>query len=256
MYKHHQEAIDNISRKMEADPEVQALIIAGSIAHGFALPESDVDILIVVTEEDYEKRKKENRRLYWEDVGDIYEGGYIDGKYITVDFIRNLTPGGNEPEKFAFTDVYAAFSRIPGLDGLMKQAAGYPARYRDARMRRLFARFHEWNYFYEESRKKNNLYLETKAVCNLIHFGGRSILAYNRMLYPFHKWLLRVLESAPEKPDGIMSLIQTCVETRSPDTVKEYIETVKGFTDWGFQDKDWPKILMSGEELGCWDADW
>ena len=38
MYKHHQEAIENITVKMKKNEDVLALLIAGSIAHGLLPP--------------------------------------------------------------------------------------------------------------------------------------------------------------------------------------------------------------------------
>lgn len=36
MYPHHQAAIDAITNKLKARPDVQGVIIGGSVAHGFA----------------------------------------------------------------------------------------------------------------------------------------------------------------------------------------------------------------------------
>ena len=41
----------------------------------------------------------------------------------------------------------------------------------------------------------------------MILFGGRLILAHNEILYPFHKWFMRVLGSAPNKPEWLMECI-------------------------------------------------
>jgi len=45
------------------------------------------------------------------------------------------------------------------------------------------------------------------AVSNIVLYGGRALLAYNEMLFPFHKWFLRVLAEAEHKPEGILDLI-------------------------------------------------
>lgn len=58
MFKHHQDSINNVIKKMKENDNVLALIIAGSIAHGFATEDSDVDIMIVVSQEEYERRCK------------------------------------------------------------------------------------------------------------------------------------------------------------------------------------------------------
>ena len=78
--EHHKRAIDQLADAYRDDPEFRALIIGGSIAKGFARDDSDVDFLIVATDESFEKRLAArdlfiNRR----DLCD-YEGGFVDGK--------------------------------------------------------------------------------------------------------------------------------------------------------------------------------
>ena len=59
MYEHHRDSIRNITENLRNDESIQALIIAGSVAHGFANEDSDVDIMIVVSHEEYERRLRE-----------------------------------------------------------------------------------------------------------------------------------------------------------------------------------------------------
>ena len=81
------------------------------------------------------------------------------------------------------------------------------------------------------------------------------MLAYNEQLYPFHKWFLKVLEGVPGKPENIMEEITAALENRGQDDVERFIASVKGFTDWGVGEREWPKYLMSGEDIGCNEAD-
>ena len=53
MYKHHEESIHNVAQYFQDDPEVEALILGGSIAHGFASSVSDVDLMILITDENF-----------------------------------------------------------------------------------------------------------------------------------------------------------------------------------------------------------
>ena len=50
MQPHHSKTIQNVKEYFERDPEVQALLLSGSIAHGFESSASDVDIMIFVSE--------------------------------------------------------------------------------------------------------------------------------------------------------------------------------------------------------------
>ena len=61
MHPHHIESIQRVTEYFQRDPEVVALLLGGSIAHGFEVATSDIDILIFVSEADYQKRFAENR---------------------------------------------------------------------------------------------------------------------------------------------------------------------------------------------------
>jgi hypothetical protein len=44
MHAHHRKAIEHVTSRMQEDPEVLALLLGGSIAHGFAGPASDSEL--------------------------------------------------------------------------------------------------------------------------------------------------------------------------------------------------------------------
>ena len=56
MLKHHEESIRNLVSYYKDGEGVIAVILDGSIVHGNARPDSDIDAVIVVTEEEYETR--------------------------------------------------------------------------------------------------------------------------------------------------------------------------------------------------------
>ncbi|MEQ8837921.1 MAG: nucleotidyltransferase domain-containing protein, partial [Lacipirellulaceae bacterium] len=98
------------------DPRFRALIIGGSVAKGYAREDSDVDFLIVASDEAFEQHLTArdlfiNRR----DLCD-YEGGYVDGKIINLAFLEDLAEKGNEPSRAAFEGAFVAYSHVPDLD--------------------------------------------------------------------------------------------------------------------------------------------
>lgn len=250
MFKHHQDTINNVTKKMKENSSVLALIIGGSIAHGFAKEDSDVDIMIVVSEEEYKTKYRENKLTYWEKDSCTYENGYVDGKYISMDFMRKVSKHGSEAARFAFKDAFVAYSKIDGVEQMLQEISRYPKELKDDKMKRFFAQLYAWNWFYSEGRSKNNSYLIEQAITNMILFGGRAILAYNELLFPYHKWFLRVLESAKEKPADLMKLIDNLLETKTPEAVDNYVQAITGFTDWGIEGTDWPRQFMMDSELG------
>ncbi len=250
MFKHHQDTINNVIKRMKEDDKVLALIIAGSIAHGFAKEDSDVDIMIVVSNEEYERRFKNGQLLYWEKESCTYEEGYVDGKYVSVDYIKGVANDGYEPGKYAFNNAYIAYSKIPDLEELIKQAAKYPIKYKEARMKWFYAKFHEWYWYYNDGVKKNDAYMINYSLSNMILCGGRAILAYNELVFPYHKWFLKVLEGAEYKPEGLMKLIDAALETRTGEAIEKYAQAIINFTDWGIKSWEWSKCLMSDIDLG------
>lgn len=250
MYQHHKETIDNVISKMKEDHKVLALLIGGSIAHGFAKEDSDVDIMMIVSQEEYERRFKENQLTYWEKDSCTYENGYVDGKYISVDFMQKVMKKGSEPARYAFEGAIIAYSSLSGLEDMLQEITSYPKELKRDRMIRFYSQLNAWNWFYSEGRNKNNQYLIETAISNLILFGGRAILAYNELLYPYHKWFLKVLEGAKEMPENLIKLMEEVLVTKSPEAVANYMEAIRNFTDWGVDDYQWPNYFMMDSELG------
>ena len=48
MEQYHKDTIDNFVNDMKNDTSVLAILLGGSLAHGFATKDSDVDLLIIV----------------------------------------------------------------------------------------------------------------------------------------------------------------------------------------------------------------
>src|ERR1700690_3770217 len=83
IHSHHTKSIQRVTDYFEHDPEVLALLLGGSIAHGFETASSDVDIMIFVSDEDYKKRFEQNQIHFFNRALTTYESGYVDGKNST-----------------------------------------------------------------------------------------------------------------------------------------------------------------------------
>ncbi|KAK4125368.1 hypothetical protein N657DRAFT_680090 [Parathielavia appendiculata] len=232
MYPHHASTIQNTTAYFSSNPDVLALLLSGSIAHGFATETSDVDMLIILTEEAY-ARHRETRQLTFVNFDlATYPGGFVDAKYLSLGFIRDVAERGSEPARFAFAGVQVLFSKIEGLDEEIKKVVRYPVESKEDKIVRFRVQLEAWRWFSAEGRQKKNAYLLGLAARKLVLFGGRLILAYNEVLYPFHKWFLRVLEGVKEKPDGLMECINRVIEEPSEANVERFYEMVMGFQEW------------------------
>ncbi|MDJ0709011.1 MAG: nucleotidyltransferase domain-containing protein [Woeseiaceae bacterium] len=235
---HHQRAIDRLADAYRDDPDFLALIIGGSVAKGHARDDSDVDFLIVATDENFEQRMASrdlfiNRR----DLCD-YEGGFVDGKIVNLAYLRDVADKGNEPSRASFTGAFVAYSHIPELDTLLKRIPVYPDTGHEERLRAFYSMTFIQHWLFHEAARHENRYTLTRAASQLTLFAGRLILAHNRTLFPYHKWLPRVLESVPEKPADFMRLFNNLLESPSGARASALFEQVRDFRDWGVSDLD------------------
>jgi predicted nucleotidyltransferase len=254
MHLHHSQSIQNVKEYFGHDPQVLALLLSGSIAHGFESETSDVDIMIFISEEDYQRRFQTGQLHFFNTDLCTYEGGYVDGKYLSVNFIKQVLEKGSEPARFAFEGSQVLFSRIEGFEADVYKIAEYPAWEKAERIRRFYAQFEAWHWYCGEALSKGNQYLLGTAVSKLILFGGRLILAHNEALYPYHKWFLRVLEGAKDKPANLMVCIRAMTESPTAETVEAFYETVKTFQPWSENPYTWPVQFLFDSELNWMDG--
>jgi predicted nucleotidyltransferase len=254
MYIHHTQSIQKVTDYFQRDPEVLALLLGGSIAHGFETPTSDVDVMIFVSDEDYKKRFAENRVHFFNMELTTYEGGYVDGKYSTQSFVRQVIEKGSEPARFAFAGVQVLFSRIDRFEEDVRKTAQYPMANKAERIKRFYAQFEAWHWYCGEALRLNNQYLLSTSVGKFILFSGRLVLAHNELLYPYHKWFLKVLEGAKEKPAGLLESIQRMNTSPTTENIEILYETIKGFRPWIEGDFNWPTQFMLDSELNWQDG--
>ena len=250
MHIHHTEAIQRVTEYFQRDPEVLALLLGGSLAHGFETASSDIDILIFVSDDDYQKRFTENRIHFFNTELTSYPGGYVDGKYSTHGFVKQVAKKGSEPARFAFAGSRVLFSKVDGFAEDVHAAAQYPGTDKAERIQRFYAQFEAWHWYCGEALRLDNPYLLGTSVSKFILFSGRLILAHNELLYPFHKWFLKVLESATDKPAGLLEDIRRLNENSNAENIESLYQQVRGFRAWTDDPAfSWPTQFMLDSEL-------
>lgn len=249
MYKHHEESIKIITDKLKNDENILAVLVGGSIAHGCELEDSDIDLMIVISSQEYQNRLKEGTLSFFDKESCTYGAGYIEGKYISVDFIKAVAEKGSEAWRYAFTSALIAYSKIDGLDQLINEAQRYPSEYREDRIKRFYAQFQAWKWYCDEALKRNNKYLLNYSISNLVLFGGRLILAFNETLYPYHKWFLKVLDNVRNKPDNILGNIESVLNTQGKEEIERFYNCINEFIQWDTSGDWWPNVFAQDSEL-------
>lgn len=249
MNPHHQATIANVERVFADDPEVVALLVGGSIAHGYARETSDVDIMIVITPEAFARRRETDALLYLDFALSTYEGGYVDGKYVDIAFMETVAERGSEAARFAFKDAILVFARDPRVAELLGHITRYPTEKKEGNIRRFLGQLNAWKWMAGEGRKHGNRYLVSRAVDNFVLFACRIVLAHNERLYPFHKWMLREVERCSDRPADLLACIDRILRDHSAEEMERLFVAVKSLTPVSFDDATWGRWFQRDSEL-------
>ena len=248
MDKHHQESINLFVEIYKKDPEILAILLGGSLAHGFAKKDSDIDVFILVDSKEYEKRKAANKLAY--SLWDIctYENGYVDCKIIDIDLLRRVSKYGSDPARYAFKDNKVLFSKLDNLPGLLSIISTFPKDKIKERRKRFASQLLAWKWFYSEGIKKGNKYLIFLSLQKIVLFSSRIILNENELLYPYHKWMLEEVKNAGRKPVDFISKIDALFENHTLEKVNEFCIEVLDFIDFNEKTVDWPNYFLKDSE--------
>lgn len=249
MFTHHYETIQNIKTKFVNNKDVIAVLLVGSIAHGYAREDSDVDIMIIIDEDSYNNRVEKQELTFYDETLTTYEGGYVDGKYISVNFMKEVRDSGSEASRYAFHNASFITSKDDGLSELLKGITKYSIGNKEENIQRFYSQFEAWKWYCDEAIKHDNRYLLNHSISKLTLFGGRMFLTYNERLFPYHKWFLKVLSEVSEKPEDLMMWIEKMHIEPSVDNINGFYNCVKGFYDWNTGDIYWTDQFAKDSEL-------
>ncbi len=245
---HHQRTIERLIDRFKEDANTLALLIGGSLAKGYGDESSDVDFVLITSAEDYARRQPDRAFIYYATDLCDYPGGYVDGKIVNVGFLEEVADRGSEPARSAFEKALVAYSRLPQLDDLLQRITAYPEATHVEKVRSFYAQLLAMQWYVGEAEKRANQYLLMHTVSDLVLFGGRLILAHNRRLYPYHKWLLRTLQDVPEKPADLMALIDRVLTEPSKANADRFCDAILNFTTWPQPAEGWPARFMADTE--------
>ncbi|MFW9874116.1 MAG: hypothetical protein ACFFG0_13500 [Candidatus Thorarchaeota archaeon] len=232
MKPHHKKAIEKLVDHLKKDERFLALIIGGSVAKGMERDDSDIDVVLVATDEEFKKRKKNNLFLYYTKDFCDYPGGYIDGKVVDLQFLQSIAERGSEPARDAFRDSWIAYSKIPEFEVLFEKIPVFQKEEKLEKIQKFYAQFEGANWIIQEAEKRNDDYLLTRGITDLILFGGRLILEHNEILYPFHKLFMQTLEKTPDKPENLIFLINTLLNDKNTKNAQALYNAIKDFRKW------------------------
>jgi hypothetical protein len=198
--------------------------------------------MVVVSIEEYKSRLDTSTIQF------LDRDRHIDGKYISMEFLDNAMKLGNEATRFAFKGAFITYSSIEGLDNIIAEIQKYPVAEKQDKINRFYAQFKAWNYYCKYAYKSNDNYLLNYALTNLIYYGGRLILAHNELLFPYHKWFMKVLGEAQQKPEGLIDTINTLLDGRKKEDYEKFYNMIDQFRQWDTSGVSWPNVFFHDSE--------
>jgi predicted nucleotidyltransferase len=249
MRPHHERAIRKLADHFSRQEGYLAVIVGGSVAKGVETEYADIDVMLVVTDELYERHRQANNLIYFSMDFCDYPGGYVDGKIITLEYLRAAAERGNEATRAAFTGAFVACSSVPEVDELVRSIPVYQKHEQQEKIRSFLAQFEAAHWYLGEALKRDDRYLLVHAASDLVLYGGRLILAHNEILYPYHKLFMTELEKAPERPANLMELIRVLLEEPNAENARAFYDAIKGFRQWDESSEFWAIRFMKDTEL-------
>lgn len=248
MQIHHQQTIDRLTDHLKDDPVFDALIIGGSLAKGWDRPDSDVDVVLIATDDEYARRLPENQMHYFTTDFCEYQGGYIDGKIVNRAFMLELAACGSEPARSAFVGAWITFSRWPELPDVLAQITIYPEATHTRKLQAFYAQLEAARWYIGEAEKRQQAYLLMRFTTEMVLFATRMILAHNRILYPYHKWMLTAVAEAPDKPADFLPLVETLLGQPTKAHADQLFDCLVDFAEWPTAPEGWGARFMHDSE--------
>ena len=250
-YEHHRQSIQNLHDALIQNEEYLAVIVGGSLTHGYYREDSDIDIMLIVDADTYAQRLASNHISYYSDDPSIitYDRGYVDGKIQGIDYLELVAERGSEPARFAFMDSKVLFTRIDCMEELIHRITRYPVEKKSENIARFHAQFEGWCWFIAEAEKRDNAYLMMQAVSSVVLFATRMFLALNERIYPYHKAMLMELEKCEDKPGDLMEKINTLLSNPCEKNSRALRDVVYGYREWEKHPESWTVQFVKDCEL-------
>lgn len=222
MYKHHEESLERLKNYFSDREEVVAVVFGGSVAKGCERPDSDLDAMIVVTEEAYRFRAENNATAETIDGYCTYEGGYFDVKYMTKEFLLDAARKGSEPARNAFLKSRVLFTKDPEIPQIVERIPVFQKQEKEEKMLSFYADF--WlNYYYFLKSCPVDGYMKLHAVNEVIYSIYRMVLQENEILFPCNRRLEESVERISDETAGLVRLGRAAAKSQEMADIDAFV---------------------------------
>lgn len=242
MYQHHKDSLENM-KKYFMEKDIIALIFGGSVAKGNERPDSDLDAMVVVSDEIYKEKKETNCTAETVSGFCTYEGGYFDIKYMTKDFLREAAEKGSEPARNAFVKAQVLFSHDPEIEEIVARIPVFQKSEKEEKMMSFYSDF--WlNYYYFMKSCPIDGYMKLHAINEVIYSLYRIILQENEILFACNRRLEeQVAEISPQTAE-FTELGKKLAKTQEMKEADKFVQKFQEISSYAPQE-DISKILST-----------
>lgn len=223
MYQHHLDSIEKLKEYFCRQEGVIAIVLDGSIVKGNARPDSDIDAVVVVTEERYSVLERETRLAEVITGHCTYEGGYFDIKYKTKNILRQASLYASEPTRSAFAKAQVIFTTDNEIQPLVEQISAYPEKERFEKVKCFNANLQLNRGYFLRCVTQNNAYMRAHLAQEIVYSVYRLILAENRVLFPCNRRLEETVLSCVHRPENIVELGAKFLKTISVEDCETFV---------------------------------
>lgn len=231
MHQHHIDSIQNLVDYFSDRDEIIAVILGGSVAKGLERPDSDIDGMIVVTDEYYAKRKAEHALAEVIRGQCTYEAGYFDLKYYNKEWLEVAAKQGSEPARNAYLKSRVLFTKDPEIEELVKAIPVFQKQEKNEKLLSFYSDLH-YAYYYFWNCKPIDPYQKVRTASEIVYCCYRIILQENEILFPCNRNLERAVEQCPGKPEGIIELAHDFLTKMDDASAKALVEATLGWMSY------------------------
>lgn len=208
-----------------------AVILGGSVAKGRERPDSDLDFMVIVTDEVYERLGREG--IATEVIHGVctYPGGYLDIKYYPKRFLIAAAKTGSEPARNAWVGAKCLCTADPEIEELTKAIPRFQTAEVPDKMLSFYG-YLDLNSRYFWHLGESDRYLRTRAATDIVLYGLRMILEENEIFFPCGRGLTAAVAAAPKKPEGILEKADRLLETLSDEAKDDFVDSILSFLTW------------------------
>lgn len=231
--RHQEDTLAAYVAKVSQDEASIAVVLVGSLGKGTERVDSDVDVYLVVTEEAFGHAQESEQLSYVDRDIATYEGGYVDIKVVTGEYLRRAAAEGDDPVRASFIGARVAWTRDAEIPQLVAAVPTMPEDAWDERAASFIAQMRLYGgYFLTQGAQLGDVYLLRWAAVHAVSSAGRALLARGHVLFQGNKYLTGLLAGLPDLPEGYLELAEKMLTAPTLEIGTAFLALVEGHEDW------------------------